>query len=275
MLHGDALECLRSAIDDASVDLVFADPPYNLGKRFGDHGDVWASDETYAQWCYEWLDLCIQKLKPNGSLYLMASTQAMPFLDLFLRTRLTILGRIVWHYDSSGVQAKRRFGSLYEPVLYAVRDPRHYTFRAEDIWVQARTGAVRQLIDYRGPNPRPYGALKVPGNVWTFNRVRYRMPEYEEHPTQKPEALLERIVRASTHPGDTVLDPFAGTFTTGAVARRLGRRSLSIERERLYVGIGLRRLGLADELDGLPLLSPKKSFARRAPRRDRRDASEG
>lgn len=246
------------------MDLVFADPPYNLGKRFGEHADVWDSDDAYAEWCYRWLDLCIRKLKPSGSLYLMASTQAMPFLDVFLRTRLTILSRIVWHYDSSGVQARHRFGSLYEPILYAVRDPRNYTFRADDVRVEARTGAVRQLIDYRGAEPRPYRTSKVPGNVWSFSRVRYRMPEYEEHPTQKPEALLERIVRASTDPGDMVLDPFAGTFTAAAVARRLGRSSLSIERERAYVGIGLRRLGIAAELDGEPLLPPRKSFAHRS-----------
>jgi adenine-specific DNA-methyltransferase len=104
---------------------------------------------------------------------------------------------------------------------------------------------VRKLIDYRKTPPRPYKPRKVPGNTWYFPRVRYQMPEYEEHPTQKPEALLERIIKASSNPGDTLLDPFAGTFTSCAVAQRLGRRSIGIELNPDYVRIGLRRLGLA------------------------------
>jgi adenine-specific DNA-methyltransferase len=173
------------------------------------------------------------------------------------------LSRIVWHYDSSGVQAKKYFGSLYEPILHAVKDPDAYTFNADDIAIEARTGAIRRLIDYRKPNPTLYNSKKVPGNVWSIPRVRYRMDEYEEHPSQKPEALLERIVRASSNPGDLVLDPFAGTFTTCAVAKRLGRRTVGIELQRNYVGVGLRRLGMALELDGEPLAPLPKNYVRR------------
>lgn len=152
---------------------------------------------------------------------------------------------------------------MYEPILFCVRDPKNYTFNSDAIEVQARTGAVRKLIDYRKPEPTTYNAMKVPGNVWYFPRVRYRMDEYEEHPSQKPEALLERIIRASSNPGDLVLDPFAGTFTTGAVAKRLRRRFLGIERERDYIKIGLRRLGIRNELDGERLTPLQKSYIRR------------
>jgi len=187
----------------------------------------------------------------------------MPYIDLFLRERLTILSRIVWHYDSSGVQAKKYYGSLYEPILYAVKDPRKYTFNSEDIAIEARTGAVRKLIDYRKPEPTQYSTKKVPGNVWYFPRVRYRMDEYEEHPAQKPEALLERIILASSNAGDIVLDPFAGTFTTCAVAKRLGRLSVGIEINFDYVKIGIRRLGIAEEINGEPLSKPTKTYIRR------------
>jgi site-specific DNA-methyltransferase (adenine-specific) len=241
---GDCLEVLRSQVPDGSVDLVFADPPYNIGKTFGAFQDRWPSDAAYVEWCQRWLGLCLDKLAPHGALYVMSSTQAMPYLDLWLRERCTILSRIAWHYDSSGVQARRYFGSLYEPLLFCVKDPKRYTFNAADIEVEARTGAVRKLIDYRKATPTPYKRSKVPGNVWYFPRVRYQMPEYEEHPTQKPEVLLERIIKASSNPGDTVLDPFAGTFTSCAVARKLGRRSIGIERNADYVHIGLRRLGV-------------------------------
>ena len=175
----------------------------------------------------------------------MTSTQCMPYLDLYLKSKLTILSRIIWHYDSSGVQAKGYFGSLWEPILHCVADSNNYTFNANDILVTAKTGAQRKLIDYRKSPPTRYNSHKVPGNVWTIPRVRYRMPEYEDHPSQKPEALLERIVLASSNVGDTVLDPFSGTFTTSAVAKRLGRRTVGIEIQEEYMETGLRRLGFA------------------------------
>lgn len=263
IFHGDCAEIMRSEVADGQVALIFADPPYNIGKSFGEFNDRWPSDEDYAEWCYSWLTLCLQKLAPNGSLYVMTSTQAMPFLDLWLRRRCAVLSRIVWHYDSSGVQARQYFGSMYEPILFCVKDPKHYTFNADAIEVEARTGAVRGLIDYRKPTPAPYRTTKVPGNVWYFPRVRYRMDEYEEHPSQKPEALLERIVKASSKPGELVLDPFAGTFTTCSVAKRLGRRTIGIEREREYFKIGARRLALGDHLDGEPLRALKKTYVRK------------
>jgi site-specific DNA-methyltransferase (adenine-specific) len=263
VILGDALAALDEHVQDASVDLVFADPPYNIGKQFGEFRDRWDNDEAYAVWCARWIDICVRKLKAAGTLYVMTSTQAMPYLDLHVRQHLTVLSRIVWCYDSSGVQARRRFGSLYEPILHAVKDPKNYTFNAGDITIEAKTGKVRKLIDYRKPKPTLYSMMKVPGNVWFFPRVRYRMDEYEEHPSQKPEALVERIIRASSNLGDMVLDPFAGTFTTSAVAQRLGRRSIGIELQRDYAKIGLRRLGIASELDGEPLTRPAKTCIRR------------
>ena len=203
--HGDCFDVLRE-IKDGSVDLIFADPPYNIGKRFGEFRDSWASESAYAEWCFKWLEMCTLKLKPNGSLYVMSSTEAIPYLDLWLRERLTVMSRIVWQYDSSGVQAKKYYGSLYEPILFCVRNEKNYIFNASDIEVEARTGAVRKLIDYRKEVPTPYKTTKVPGNTWYIPRVRYRMPEYEEHPSQKPEALLERIIKASSNAGDLVLD---------------------------------------------------------------------
>ncbi|MEN9844447.1 MAG: hypothetical protein RLZZ612_2276 [Pseudomonadota bacterium] len=262
LYYGDCLTALLD-VPDGSVDLVFADPPYNIGKQFGEFKDIWPSDKLYAEWCYRWLELCIAKLKPTGSLYVMTSTQAMPYLDLWLRERLSILSRIVWHYDSSGVQAKKYFGSLYEPMLFCVKDPKAYTFNTDDIEVEAKTGAVRKLIDYRKEVPTPYKTTKIPGNTWYIPRVRYRMAEYEEHPSQKPEALLERIIKASTHVNEVVLDPFGGTFTTCAVAQRLGRKSIGIELQPEYVKVGLRRLGIATQFKGEELCALDKTYVRK------------
>lgn len=262
IFHGSCLDVLPT-LQDESIDLIFADPPYNIGKTFGEFRDRWPSDETYLAWCFDWIGECIKKLKPTGSMYLMSSTQYMPYLDLWLRDKVDIVSRIVWHYDSSGVQARRRFGSLYEPIIHCVKDSKNYTFNSESIEVEAKTGATRNLIDYRKKNPTKYKNTKVPGNTWYMPRVRYRMPEYEEHPSQKPEALLERIVKASSNPGEIVLDPFGGTFTTCAVAQRLDRRTIGIEIESKFIKIGLRRLGIATHLDGELLLGPQKSFVRK------------
>ncbi len=260
VVWGDTLEAMKSLVPDRSIDLIFADPPYNIGKNFNGKRDKWPSDEAYIAWCNEWLDLCLLKLKDNGSFYVMTATQNMPYFDLYLRKKINILSRIVWAYDSSGVQAKRFYGSLYEPILFCVKNRDNYTFNADDILVEARTGATRRLIDYRKPVPSMYSDKKVPGNVWTIPRVRYRMAEYEEHPTQKPVTLLERIVKASSNPGDIVFDPFSGTFTTSFVAQSLGRRSIGVEIDEEYMKIGLRRLHLCEHYNGEALERNPKSY---------------
>lgn len=260
---GDAIDIMKSEIASNSVDLIFVDPPYNIGKKFANFRDKWSSDEAYAKWAYQWLDECVRILKSSGTLYVMTSTQAMPHFDIYLRKKLTILSRIVWHYDSSGVQAKNYYGSIYEPILHCIKDANSYTFNADAIKVEARTGAQRKLIDYRKQVPTQYNNEKVPGNVWYFPRVRFRMYEYEEHPSQKPEALLKRIILASSNEDDIVLDPFAGTFTTAAVARKLNRRSISIESQEEYLKIGLRRVLQVEEYKGERLLPPEKTYIRK------------
>ncbi|MCL4154108.1 UNVERIFIED_CONTAM: hypothetical protein GTU68_053897 [Idotea baltica] len=240
--NGDAIKVLESKIEDNSIDLIFIDPPYNIGKDFNGRKDKWEKDQDYLDWCYTWIDLCLLKLKDTGSFYIMTSTQFIPYFDIYLRDKITILSRLIWSYDSSGVQAKNFFGSMYEPMLFCVKDNKNYTFNCKDILVEAKTGAKRKLIDYRKKPPQPYNTKKVPGNVWEFPRVRYRMAEYENHPTQKPIAFLERIIKASSNEGDTVLDPFSGTFTTCYVAKSLNRKSIGIEIDEEYTKIGLRRV---------------------------------
>jgi len=256
---GDSLIVLES-IADSSIDLIFADPPYNIGKDFNGYKDKWSSDESYLEWCYKWLELCVKKLKPNGSFYVMTSTQFMPFFDLYLRNKMSILSRLVWFYDSSGVQAKNYYGSMYEPILYCVKDKDSYTFNSSDILVDAKTGSKRKLIDYRKNPPQVYNSKKVPGNVWEFNRVRYRMDEYENHPTQKPIKLLERIILASSNKDDLVLDPFSGTFTTSYVAKLYGRKSIGIDIQEDYIKIGLRRLNIQNEYKGETLKGVVKPY---------------
>lgn len=258
VILGDSINVLRT-LKSSSVDLIFADPPYGIGKDFGETNDRWDNIKDYFDWCKIWIDECMRILSPTGTMYFMASTQYMPILDRYIDETYYVINRIVWTYDSSGVQSKRKFGSLYEPILMVTHDETtNYTFNCKDILVEAKTGAQRKLIDYRKTPPQPYNTKKVPGNVWFFNRVRYKMDEYENHPSQKPESLLERIILASSNPGDIILDPFSGSFTTSAVAVRLGRKAIGIDIHLDYYKIGLRRTGIASSYKGQPLTKDRE-----------------
>lgn len=254
---GDSLSILRN-MKSCSVNLIFADAPYNIGKDFGNNSDKWDSVQAYIEWCKQWIDECLRVLCDDGTMYFMTATQHMPYLDVYVSEKYNVLCRIVWTYDSSGVQSKKMFGSLYEPILMINKSAKSkYVFNHEDILVEAKTGAKRKLIDYRKDPPQPYNSEKVPGNVWEFSRVRFKMNEYENHPTQKPESLLERIIKASSNEGDIVLDPFSGSFTTSAVAVRLGRIAIGIDINEEYFEIGLRRSGIASEYNGKTLIKEK------------------
>ena len=254
---GDSLEVLKQ-MKSKSVNLIFADAPYNIGKDFGNNSDKWESVQAYVDWCKQWIDECMRVLTDNGTMYFMTATQHMPYLDIFASEKYNVLCRIVWTYDSSGVQSKKMYGSLYEPILMINKDAKaKYTFNSNDILVEAKTGAKRKLIDYRKNPPQPYSTEKVPGNVWEFSRVRFKMDEYENHPTQKPEPLLERIIKASSNEGDVVLDPFSGSFTTSAVAVNLGRVGIGIDMNEEYFHMGIRRTGIADEYKGISLAKEK------------------
>lgn len=245
-------------IQDKSVSLIFADPPYNLGKDFGNDSDSWKDRDAYFEWCYRWIDECFRVLKDDGTFYLMNSTQNIPYINIYLQKKYNIVNDIVWAYDSSGVQSKRKYGSLYEPIIMATKSEKSkYTFNANDILVEAKTGSQRKLIDYRKNPPQPYNTQKVPGNVWDFSRVRFKMDEYENHPSQKPEGLLQRIILASSNVDDIVLDPFGGSFSTAAVAIKNNRRVISTDLNYDYFKIGLRRSRLFTEYKG-EILAPDR-----------------
>lgn len=255
---GESISVLKN-MKDKSVQLIFADAPYNIGKDFGNNSDKWGNIQDYISWCKTWINECMRVLSDTGTMYFMTATQHMPYLDVFVSEKYNVLCRIIWAYDSSGVQSKKIYGSLYEPILMINKSKKaSYTFNHQDILVEAKTGAKRKLIDYRKNPPQPYSTEKVPGNVWNFNRVRFKMNEYENHPTQKPEALLERIIKASSNPGDVVLDPFSGSFTTSTMAVRLGRVGVGIELNEEYYEMGLRRTGITNERNGKSLEKVKE-----------------
>lgn len=268
VILGDSIEVLKK-IKSNSIDLIFADPPYNIGKDFGNNKDIWESKKEYIQWCKIWLDECYRVLKENGTFYFMNATQHMAYLDVYVSEKYNVLSRIIWSYDSSGVQSKKNFGSLYEPILMTTKSQNSkYTFNYKDILIEAKTGAKRKLIDYRKTPPKPYNTKKVPGNVWNFSRVRFLMDEYENHPTQKPEELLKRIILASTNPGDIVLDPFSGSFTTSSVAVKNNRNAIGIDLNEEYYKIGIRRTNIANEYNGQILEKEKVKKTKNKSKKD-------
>ena len=130
---GDCLEVLKH-MKSGSVHLIFADAPYNIGKDFGNNSDKWSNIKEYIDWCRRWMDECMRILKDDGTMYLMTATQHMPYLDIYASENYHVLCRIVWAYDSSGVQSKKIYGSLYEPILMINKNAKaYYTFNYQDI----------------------------------------------------------------------------------------------------------------------------------------------
>ena len=267
-INGNCIDNMKK-IPNKSIDLIFADPPYNIGKDFGNNKDKWEKTEDYITWCKLWIDECFRILKDNGTFYFMTATQFMSYLDVYVSENYNVLSRIVWSYVSSGVQSKKMFGSLYEPILVCSKSAKAKTvFNHEDILIEAKTGSQRKLIDYRKKVPTIYNSKKVPGNVWNFNRVRFKMDEYENHPTQKPEILLERIILASSNKGDIILDPFSGTFTTSAMALKLERKAIGIELNEDYYKIGLRRTNITNTYKGEELVKDRSKKTKNTNKRD-------
>lgn len=221
-------------MDDDSVDLIIADPPYNIGKDFGNDSDK-QSREQYLEFIKLQILEYFRILKPEGSLMIYTGKQFNPYYQIEIEEYMTIQNNIIWFYDSSGAQAKIKYGSLYEPIIFATKHRNNYCFNIEEAQIEAYTGSVRKLIDYRKDPPQPYNTKKNCGDVWYFPRVRYKMPEYTKHPTQKPMSVGERIIRVHTSENDTVFIPFAGSGSEIEVCIENNRKWIASEISTEYV----------------------------------------
>lgn len=234
-------DCLRhlAELPSASVDLAFADPPFNIGYEYDVYNDR-QDRKAYLAWSERWLEAVRRVLKPNGSFYVAIGDEYVAELKVRLDDLgLTMRNWIVWHY-TFGVNCKRKFNRSHAHILYYVMDPKRFTFNADAV----RVPSARQTT-YADRRANPAG--KLPDDTWVLRpqedprcfppesdtwyvaRVCGTFKERTGHPCQMPEAVLERIIAVSSNPGDLVLDPFAGSGTTLAVAKRLGRRYLGIE----------------------------------------------
>ncbi|MEY5008736.1 MAG: hypothetical protein RL764_2052 [Pseudomonadota bacterium] len=248
ILIGDCIAAMR-ALPDACVDMVFADPPYNLqlgGDLFRPEGgrvdavdnewDKFDSLKTYDEFSRAWLSEAHRILKPNGTLWVIGSYHNIFRVGSVLQDEgFWILNDIIWRKVNPMPNFKgTRFTNAHETLIWASKgENAKYTFNYR---------AMKTLND----------ELQMRSD-WSFpicsGQERIKKNGTKAHPTQKPEALLYRILLACTKPGDIVLDPFFGTGTTGAVAKRLGRHFIGLERELDYVDVAQERIAAALPLD--------------------------
>ncbi len=235
IVQGDCVELL-SPLQEPVADLIFADPPFNIGYKYDVYEDRKAYDEYYA-WTKKWMGACVRKaLKPTGSFWVAIGDEYAAevktigdSLDLHLRNW------IVWHY-TFGQNTKRKFARSHAHIFYWVKDPKRFTFND----MAVRIPSARQTT-YADKRAHPHG--KLPDDVWSFSRLCGTFKERVQwHPCQMPEKVLERIVLAASDPGDVVLDPFSGSGTTCVVAARLARQYVGIDLSERYVAESRRRL---------------------------------
>jgi len=247
VIRGDAFAVLPK-LPQKSFDLLFADPPYNLEKKFGSNKFKKLSGDEYEKWLDSWLRLCVPLLKETASVYICGDWGSSAAIQNAGSRYFTLRNRITWEREK-GRGAKANWKNAAEDIwFFTVSDD--YTFNL---------GAVKQrrrvIAPYRdNGKPKDWDETADgnfrdthPSNLWTDISVPFwSMPENTDHPTQKPEKLLAKIILASTHEGDRVLDPFAGVGTTAVVAKKLGRRFLAIEAEEEYCLLALKRLETAE-----------------------------
>lgn len=220
---GDALEGLRVS---PAADLVFADPPY----------------DRKAEWHSPWIAECARVLRPGGSIYVCCDWRMSGTIQSLLERHFTVRNRITWRREK-GRGARRNWKQNMEDLWFATKGD-GYTFnlvkwKKPVIAPYRANGKPKDWVERDGERFR----MTHPSNIWVDLCVPFwSMPENTPHPYQKPEKLVERVIQASSDPGDLVLDPFLGSGTTAVVARRLGRRYLGFEIDPDHVRLALKRL---------------------------------
>jgi site-specific DNA-methyltransferase (adenine-specific) len=245
----DALSGL-ARIPDGSVDLILTDPPYNLGKDYGNASDQQTVEE-YLRWTEQWIDAALPKLKPNGSLYIFLTWRFSPEIFVMLKQRMTMMNEIIWdrRVPSMGGSV-RSYSSVHDTVGFFVgRKDYYFDLDAVRIPYDAQTKKARSRSIFIGAKWLEVGYN--PKDVWSVSRLHREHPERANHPTQKPLEIIERMVKASCPPGGVVLDLFMGSGTTALAARRCGRQFVGFELNPEYCAIINERLAALETLEAL------------------------
>ena len=240
----DVLECLPQK----NFDLLFADPPYNLTKDFGVESFKQLSSDAYEEWLDSWLKLCVPLLSRNASIYICGDWRSSAAIQHVGSRYFKLQNRITWEREK-GRGAKANWKNSAEDIwFFTVSD--EFTFNLDAVKLRRKVLAPYKV----NGKPKDWSEGKSgnfrdthPSNIWTDISVPvWSMPENTDHPTQKPEKLLAKIILASTNDGDMILDPFAGSGTTAVAAKKLGRHFVVIESDEQYCLLAQKRLELAE-----------------------------
>ncbi len=242
IILGDALSELPK-LKTGTFDLIIADPPYNLGKNYGNNHDIKGFDD-YLEFSRNWLKQAHRLLNPQGTIYVFMGFRFISYLYDILDRELGMFFNswIVWHY-TQGIGKTKGFSPRHDDILTFTRS-KDFVFNLDDIRVPQKY--YRQQNNMRGANP---------GDVWEFSHVHYCHENRQNHPTQKPEGLIERMMLASSNEGARVLDPFLGSGTTLRVCQQLSRSGTGIELNPDYVQMSQQRL--QNEFAGFDSVDPR------------------
>lgn len=247
VICGDAFEVLKR-VPENSFDLLFADPPYNLTKEFGAEKFRERSLDEYEHWLDSWLKDCTRSLKPTASIYLCGDWRSAAAIQRVGMRYFKLQNRITWEREK-GRGAKRNWKNAAEDIWFFTMSD-EFTFNLDAVKIKRKV-----LAPYtENGSPKDWDKsgdgnfrLTHPSNIWTDISVPFwSMPENTDHPTQKPEKLLAKIILASTNEGDLILDPFAGSGTTAVTAKKLGRDFVTIESDENYCLLAQKRLEMAE-----------------------------
>ena len=229
IIQGDALALLKE-VESNSVDLIIADPPYNLGKNYGNNHDLKGFDE-YLEFSSNWLKESHRVLKPTGTIYVFMGVRFISYLYDIMDRELKMFFNswICWHY-TQGMGKTLGFSPRHDDILMFNKTEKS-TFNLDAVRVPQKY--YRSRNNMRGANP---------GDVWKFSHVHYCNPNRQEQPTQKPEGLIERMVLASSNENEFVLDPFSGSGTTLRVSQQLNRKCVGFELNPDFVTATQQRL---------------------------------
>jgi DNA modification methylase len=235
IICGDCIEVLGK-VRKPFADLIFADPPFNIGYKYDKYYDK-VKKKNYIAWTKDWMTACKRVLKPHGSFYIAIGDEYAANVKIIAdELKLVMRNWLIWHY-TFGQQMKKKFARSHTHIFYFVNDKNNFIFNDHAV----RVPSDRQLI-YNDRRANPKG--KMPDDVWTeYSRVCGTFKERTGwHPCQMPESLLKRIIAVSSNPGDCILDPFSGSGTTAVAAHQLARNYVAIEISKKYVQNAEKRL---------------------------------
>ena len=247
IIHQDLFACM-DFLPDAFVDLLIIDPPYNLSKQYGEKKFTKTSSANYEAWLESWVKKIVRCLKPNASLYVCCDWQSSKAVQTVLEQHFIVRNRITWEREK-GRGANANWKNCSEDIWFCTMSNDYY-FDVDAVKLKKKI-----IAPYRDESGKPKDwqesangnyRLTHPSNLWTDISIPFwSMPENTDHPTQKPEKLIAKLMLASSKIGDFVFDPFAGSGTTCVVAQKLGRKFSGVEQEDEYCQMAIKRLGQA------------------------------